>query len=157
MEQEEETYSYEDWRDKAIMAFKKVPKAAVAFDYVRLPKELRVKMLSDEYFVKETKQILSSQYVQDLERLNDVLDGKYGVDTKDSSSTVLKAISMKQEILYKSLGVEADESNALNIVFVSMSADEIKALPTVTVHEQESNANVSKTLGESAEEASGDN
>lgn len=132
--------SYEEWKDEAIRAFRKVPKSSVAFDYARIPKEVRIKLLKDDEYNEITRQVLATQYVKDLEKLDDVLEGRYGIDTKDSSGTVLKTIAMKQEILYRSLGVEADDSNAINIVFVEMSKEEFSSLEQVEVNETENNA-----------------
>lgn len=138
--------SYEEWFDLAVSAFKKVPKSTVAFDYAKIPKEIRIKLLQDPEYVNCTRQVLAAQYVRDIEKLNEVLDGSYGIENKDPSGTILKAISMKQEILYKNLGVEADESNALNVVFISLTEKEFSELDQVEVYQGEGNMDAASAL-----------
>lgn len=151
-EAENDGMTYEDWFDKAVAAFKKVPKSTVAFDYAKIPKEIRLKLLQDPEYTDVTHQVLASQYVKDIEKLNEVLDGNYGIENKDPSGTILKALSMKQDILYKNLGVEADESNALNVVFIAMSKAEFEELDQVDVYEGEGNRSAEDALNSITEE-----
>lgn len=146
----------EQWRDDAVSAFLKVPKSSVAFDYAKIPKEVRILLLQDTEYNETTKQVLASQYVKDLIKLNEVLDGSYGIETRDPSGTILKALSMKQDILYRSLGVEADESNALNITFTAYTKKEMETIDTVIVKQARNNADVS-TILDNIDEDAGDN
>lgn len=151
-EEENDALTYEDWFDKAVAAFKKVPKSTVAFDYAKIPKEIRLKLLQDPEYADITHQVLASQYVKDIEKLNEVLDGNYGIENKDPSGTILKALSMKQDILYKNLGVEADESNALNVVFIAMTKKEFEELDQVDVYQPEGNRSAEDALNSIKEE-----
>lgn len=145
-----------EWREEAVAAFTKVPKSSVAFDYAKIPKEVRILLLQDVEYNETTKQVLASQYVKDLIKLNEVLDGNYGVETRDPSGTILKALGMKQDILYRSLGVEADESNALNITFTSYTRKEMELIDTVVVKQPRNNADIS-TILDNIDEEHGDN
>ena len=128
-----EQKDYEELRDKCIQKFKILYKDAVVFDYCEVPKDIRIRLLNDPYYISKTKALRASLFAQQLETLDAVLAGAYGNPDKptDQSATVLKALEMKQKLLLEDLNINKDDSNALNIAFTAMSKEDFEALETV--------------------------
>ena len=51
---------YEELRDKVIAKFKILYKDSMAMDMCEVPKDVRIRMLSDEYYITKTKAIKAS-------------------------------------------------------------------------------------------------
>lgn len=132
-----EQKDYEELRDKCIQKFKILYKDAVVFDYCEVPKDIRIRLLNDPYYISKTKALRASLFAQQLETLDAVLAGAYGNPDKptDQSATVLKALEMKQKLLLEDLNINKDDSNALNIAFTAMSKEDFEALETVEVNQ----------------------
>ena len=128
---------YEELRDKVIAKFKIIYKDALAMDMCEVPKDIRIRMLEDEYYITKTKSIKANLFAQQLETLDAVLSGSYANSEKptDQSATVLKALEMKQKLLLEDHNVTKDDSNALNVAFTAMSREDFEALGTVEVHQ----------------------
>jgi hypothetical protein len=130
MKQEE----YEKLRDRVITKYKILYKDALAMDLCEVPKDVRIRMLDDEYYINKTKAIKANLFAEQLETLDAVIGGSYTAeDTKDRSQTVLKALEMKEKLLLEDLNVTKDESNALNVTFVAMNKEDFEANETVEV------------------------
>jgi len=127
---------YEELREKVISKFKVLYKDALAMDMCEVPKDIRVRLLEDEYYLTKTKAIRASLFAQQLETLDAVLAGTYANSEKptDQSGTVLKALEMKQKLLLEDLNITKDESNALNVTFIAMKREDFEALDTVEVN-----------------------
>lgn len=126
---------YEELRDKVISKFRILFKDALAMDMCEVPKDIRIRMLEDPIYIAKTKALKAGLFAEQLEYINAVLAGSYqGDKPTDQSSTILKAIEMRQKILLEDLNVNKDDSNALNVTFVAMTREDFEALPTVEVH-----------------------
>lgn len=137
MKDKEEKTGYEELRDKVIQKYRILYKDALAMDICEVPKDIRIRMLDDPYYISKTKAIKANLFVQQLETLDNVLVGTYCNSEKptDTSGTILKALEMKQKLLLEDLNVTKDESNALNVTFVAMSKEDFEALDTVEVNQ----------------------
>ena len=142
---------YEELRDKVIAKFKILYKDSMAMDMCEVPKDVRIRMLSDEYYITKTKAIKASLFAQQLETLDAVLAGSYANSEKptDQSGTVLKALEMKQKLLLEDMNVNKDETNALNVTFVAMSREDFEALDTVEINEGSNTTELSADFGTS--------
>lgn len=140
---------YEELRDKVIAKFKILYKDSMAMDMCEVPKDVRIRMLSDEYYITKTKAIKASLFAQQLETLDAVLAGSYASSEKptDQSGTVLKALEMKQKLLLEDMNVNKDETNALNVTFVAMSREDFEALETVEINEGSNTTELSADFG----------
>ena len=127
--------TYEELRDEVIKKFKILYKESLAMDMCEVPKDIRIRMLEDPYFITKTKAIKAGLFVQQLDILDNVLAGNYNNSEKptDSSATVLKALELKQKLLLEDLNVTKDESNALNVTFVAMSKADFEAMDTIEI------------------------
>ena len=132
-----EQKDYEELRDKCIQKFKILYKDTVVFDYCEVPKDIRIRLFNDPYYISKTKALRAGLFAQQLETLDAVLAGAYGNPDKptDQSATVLKALEMKQKLLLEDLNINKDDSNALNIAFTAMSKKDFEALETVEVNQ----------------------
>ena len=137
---------YEELREKVISKYKILYKDSMAMDMCEVPKEVRIRMFEDPYYISKTKAIKAGLFAQQLETLDTVLAGGYANSEKptDQSATVLKALELKQKLLLEDLNVTKDDSNALNVTFMSLTPEEFNAVGTVTVNE---GSNASDGLG----------
>lgn len=128
---------YEELRQKVINKYMILYKDALAMDLCEVPKDIRIRLLDDEVYITKTKAIRANLFAEQLETLDAVLAGSYANTEKptDQSSTVLKALEMKQKLLLEDLNITKDDSNALNVVFTAMTKEDFEALSTVEVHE----------------------
>ena len=137
---------YEELREKVISKYKILYKDSMAMDMCEVPKEIRIRMFEDPYYISKTKAIKAGLFAQQLETLDTVLAGGYANSEKptDQSATVLKALELKQKLLLEDLSITKDDSNALNVTFMSLTPEEFNAIETVTVNE---GSNASDDLG----------
>lgn len=128
---------YEELRKNVINKYKILYKDALAMDLCEVPKDIRIRLLDDEEYISKTKAIRANLFAEQLETLDAVLAGNYANTEKptDQSSTILKALEMKQKLLLEDLNITKDDSNALNVVFTAMTKEDFEALSTVEVHE----------------------
>lgn len=142
---------YEELRENVISKFRILYKDALAMDMCEVPKDLRIRMLDDEYYLTKTKAIRASLFAQQLEILDSVLAGSYANSEKptDQSGVVLKALEMKQKLLLEDLNITKDDSNALNVTFVAMSKEDFEALDTVEINEGSNTTELSADFGAS--------
>lgn len=128
---------YEELRKNVINKYKILYKDALAMDLCEVPKDIRIRLLDDEVYITKTKAIRANLFAEQLETLDAVLAGSYANTEKptDQSSTILKALEMKQKLLLEDLNITKDDSNALNVVFTAMTKEDFEALSTVEVHE----------------------
>ena len=127
---------YEELRDKVISKYKVLYKDSMAMDMCEVPKEVRIRMFEDPYYISKTKAIKAGLFAQQLETLDAVLAGSYANADKpsDQSATVLKALELKQKLLLEDLSINKDDSNALNVTFMQLTPEEFNAVETVTVN-----------------------
>lgn len=137
---------YEELREKVISKYKILYKDSMAMDMCEVPKEVRIRMFEDSYYISKTKAIKAGLFAQQLETLDTVLAGGYANAEKptDQSATVLKALELKQKLLLEDLSITKDDSNALNVTFMALTPEEFNAIETVTVNE---GSNASDDLG----------
>lgn len=137
---------YETLRDKVISKYRILYKDSMAMDMCEVPKEIRVRMFEDPYYISKTKAIKATLFAQQLETLDEVLAGSYANSEKptDQSANVLKALEQKQKLLFEDLNVNKDDSNALNVAFMALTPEEFDAIETVTVNK---GSNASDDLG----------
>lgn len=145
----DKTKTYEELRDEVIKEFKVLYKDALAMDICKVPKDIRVRMLEDPEYIAETKAIRANLFVEQLEILDNVLTETYNHSDKgtDMSGTILKALEMKQKLLLEDLNITKDESNALNVAFISMSREDFEALDTVEVGDGGNSRELSSDFG----------
>ena len=60
---------YEDLRAKVISKYKILYKDNMAMDMCEVPKEVRIRMLEDPYYISKTKAIKADLFAQQLETL----------------------------------------------------------------------------------------
>ena len=126
---------YETLRSKVIDKFKVLYKDALAMDLCEVPKDVRIRLLDDPVYNAKTKAIRAQMFATQLETLDKVIAGAYTTDnTKDQSGSVLKALEMRNKLLFEDLNVTKDDSNALNVTFTAMTKEDFEALSTVEVH-----------------------
>lgn len=147
---------YEELRDKVISKYKVIYKDALAMDMCEVPKEVRIRMLDDEYYITKTKAIKANLFAEQLETLDKVLAGTYANTEKptDQSANILKALDMKQKLLLEDLNITKDESNALNVTFIAMSREDFMACETVEVSEGGNSIELGADFGAGGDEDS---
>lgn len=139
---------YQELRDKCIAKYKTLYKDSLVFDICEVPKDIRILLLSDEYYLIKTKAIKANLFHQQLETLDKVLAGFYTTDsTKDQSQTVLKALEMKNKLLLEDLNVTRDESNSLNVTYVAMTKEDFERAETVEVFEGSNSTELGADFG----------
>lgn len=127
--------SYEELRSDVIDKFRVIYKDTLAMDACKVPKEVRIRMLEDPVYIAETKAIRANLFIDQLEMLDSIIAGNYDESEKgsDRSATVLHCTELKQKLLLEDLNVTKDESNALNVTFVSMNREDFETLDTVEI------------------------
>lgn len=136
MEQKE----YESLRDKVISKYKILYKDSLAMDACEVPKEIRIRLFEDEVYLAKTKAIKATLFEGQLNTLNGILAGVYAEEGKDNSAVLLKALEMKQKLLLEDLNVVKDDSNAVNVTFMSMSKEDFENLDVVEINEGSNNS-----------------
>ena len=133
--------NYEKLREQCIKTYGKIYKDSLVFDICKVDKQTRIRLQQDAVYVAETKALKASLFLNQLDILDNVLAGTYANSEKptDTSATVLKALEMKNKLLLEDLNVNKDESNALNVAFTALSAEDFKALETVEISEGSNN------------------
>lgn len=141
--------TYEELRKNVIKQYKILYKESVAMDMCRVPKDVRIRMLEDPYFIQETKAIKAGLFVEQLEELDKIVIGTYDNSEKgsDRSATVLRCLELKQKLLLEDLNVTKDESNALNVSFIAMSKEDFEALDSVEVNHGGNSRELSADFG----------
>jgi len=148
-----ETRTYEQIKFEALEAYQGIYKDSLAFDLARVCKADRMRLLEDEEYLSETKAIKASLYAKQIKIINNVIDLQYSDTEKgNNASEVLKALEMRDKLLFKDLNIEADESNALNVVMIEMDKASFEAMETVTISITDTNqANLSVEIPEEDE------
>lgn len=136
MEQKE----YESLRDKVISKYKILYKDSLAMDACEVPKEIRIRLFEDEVYLAKTKAIKATLFEGQLNTLNGILAGVYAEEGKDNSAILLKALEMKQKLLLEDLNVVKDDSNAVNVTFMSMNKEDFESLDVVEINEGSNNS-----------------
>lgn len=146
--------TYEEYKEEAIAAFSRIYKDSLAFDLARVPKEVRIRLLEDPDYTSETRSLRADLYAGTLKYINDVLKLEYSDPEKGgNASEVMKALEMRNKLLFSDLNIDADESNALNITFIAMRREDFEAEETVEIQEQKGNTDgISLDFGDSEEE-----
>ena len=119
---------YVTLREKCIDAFSRIYKNSLAFDMCEVSKEMRLMLMEDPVYLAKTKAIKASLFEEQLGTLDEVLAGRYSVEDKDQSASILKALEMKNKLLLEDLNIQNDESKALNITFVAFTQEEFDKL-----------------------------
>lgn len=136
-----ETTEYEKLRSQCIEKFKLIPKDQIVFDACEVPKEVRIRLLDDQVYLAKTKAIRANMFIDNIKLLDKAISGAFtGGKETDQTSNVLKASEMKNKILFDELNVNKDESNALNVTFVTMSREDFEHSETVRVFEGSNNS-----------------
>lgn len=136
MEQKE----YENLRDKVISKYKILYKDSLAMDACEVPKEIRIRLFEDEVYLAKTKAIKATLFEGQLNTLNGILAGVYAEEGKDNSAILLKALEMKQKLLLEDLNVVKDDSNAVNVTFMSMNKEDFESLDVIEINEGSNNS-----------------
>lgn len=131
---------YEKIRSKVIDKYRILYKDSVAMDACEVPKEIRIRLFEDPVYIAKTKAVKAHLFADQLELLDAIIAGRYSEEGKDSSSTVLRALELKQKLLLEDLNVIKDDSNAVNIVYMAMEKEDFEALDVVEVHQGSNNS-----------------
>ena len=141
----QQTDEYEILREACIASYRKVYKDSLAFDMNCVPKEKRLMLTEDQFYIAETKKIKAELYAKNIKVLQDVIDEAYSSESKDPTANILRALEMRNKILFNDLMIDADDSNALNITMAALTREEMEKLDTVEVSLEGSNvANLEK-------------
>lgn len=126
---------YEELRARCIETFGRIYKDSLVFDICMVDKRTRLRIQSDEVYIRETKALKANLFLEQLDVLDRVLAGEFGNPERpqDTSQVVLKALEMKNKLLLEDLNVNKDESNALNVTYVAYSREDFEAEETVEV------------------------
>ena len=124
---------YSVLREEAIEAFGFIYKDTLAFDMVLADKSERTRLLQDNIYLSRTKAKRAYLYKEQLTEINKLIEGDFRSE-KDSSATKIRAIEMKNKLLFQDMMIDADESNALNVAFVSMTREDFESTDTIEVH-----------------------
>lgn len=135
-----EQKDYEELRDRVISKYKILYKDSLAMDSCEVPKEIRIRLFEDEIYLAKTKAIKATLFEGQLNILNGILAGVYAEEGKDNSATLLKALEMKQKLLLEDLNVVKDDSNAVNVTFMSMNKEDFESLDVVEINEGSNNS-----------------
>ena len=138
--------SYEEMREDALLAFSKIYKDSLAFDLAGIPKEARIKMIDDEFYLSSTKRAKADMYAKQLRILGDVIEGQHSDPDKGNATEILKALEMRNKLLFNDLNIEADDSNALNIYYLAMNRDDFEKMGTVEINLQNANSDDTVSL-----------
>ena len=142
----EDYSSYEELRSSCISAFSRTYKDSVAFDLCKVDKEDSAKLLTDRQYTDETKSIRAKFFASNISVMDKIIEAQD--DEKGTSpSELLRVITMGNDMIFKDVGFDQDESNALNIVVLKMTKEEIEDLETVDVFidgPNEANASIEK-------------
>ncbi len=142
--------SYEDVRREAIKKYSSVYKDSLAFDMVMADKSTRIRLLQDPVYINATKALKAFMYEEQLKEIRSLMVSARG--EKDSSATKIRAIEMKNKLLFQDLMIDADESNALNISFTAMSKEDFEKLDSVEIfYGSGSSVDISKMRAEGEE------
>ena len=131
---------YEKIRDDVIAKYKVLYKDSLAMDACSVAKEIRMRLFEDPVYISKTKAIKARLFADQLQVLDNVLAGTYAEEGKDNSATILKALEMKNKLLLEDLNVIKDDSNTVNVVYMSMSKEDLEALDIVEVKEGSNNS-----------------
>lgn len=142
--------AYEDVRTRCINEYRKLYKDSLVFDICKIDKPTRLRLQQDPVYIAETKAAKASLFVEQLDLLDTVLAGQYfGEKSGDTSSTILKALEMKNKLLLEDLNVNKDDSNALNITYTAMTKEDFENSGTVEIIEGSSTATLGASFGAS--------
>lgn len=141
--------TYEELREQVIKKYKIIYKDALAMDICEVPKDVRLRMLEDPYYISKTKAIKAGLFVEQLEQLDGIVSGKFdnSEHPTDRSPVVLRALELKQKLLLEDLNVTKDESNALNVAFIAMTKEDFEALDSVEVNHGGNSRELSADFG----------
>lgn len=145
-----EDKEYKDIREVAIDNYRGIYKDSLAFDRCGLDKPMRTRLLQDPVYLKATRALRAEMYFEQITTIDDIITDTRG--EKDSSATKLKALEMKQKLLFQDMMLDADESNALNIAFVAMTREEFEKLETVEISEGSAETDLSNLKAEGEDE-----
>jgi hypothetical protein len=133
-----------------IETYKELPNDAACLDYNRVAGKLRAMVLDDEEYKQETRNIYAKQRLEELRELDNIArltsfgedDEDDGIDTdprargrkkksvsadKDALMMRFKAVQMRRELLTAmNEDNNASERDAVNLMFVGMSREEIE-------------------------------
>lgn len=139
---------YEKLKVKCIRDYGKFYKDELCFDYNKVSKKDRVKLLQDEDYIKETKKKRSELFATQLSVLDDVIKGRYaGEKETNMSSIVLKAVDMQRQLLFGDVVQENDESKALNVTFLDMSREDLENDEKIELNVGDENATLGSDFG----------
>lgn len=131
----EKKKTYEQLRDEVISKYRTLYKDSLAMDACEIDKSTAIKLLQDPVYQSKTRAIKANLFADQLDHLDSIIGGVYNTDGKDNSAVILKALEMKNKLLFDDLNVNKDESTALNVTFTAMSKEDFDALETVEVFE----------------------
>ena len=143
-----EERSYEEMRTEAMLSYSKIYKDSLAFDLAEIPKEIRIKLLEDDVYLSYVKKEKADLYAKQLKILQEIIDGEHSSmsETSGNAQEMIKALEMRNKLLFADLNIEADDSNSLNIVMIKMGREDFDAMETVDVAILESNSSDNVSL-----------
>jgi hypothetical protein len=143
-----EKQEYENLRRACIASYGTLFKDSLVFDYNRVGKADRIRLLEDEVYITETKALRAGLFKNQVDILDAVIAGTYaGNEGKDQSQVILKATEMKQKLLLDDIGINDDVKNALNIVYTNMNKEDFENLNTVEIEEGNGSTELSSDFG----------
>lgn len=153
--EEEEEKKYEELRSNVISKYGILYKDSLAMDACEVPKALRLRILKDPVYLSKTKALKANLFAQQLGTLDSVLAGAYtGGKDINTSDSMLKALALKNKLLFEDLNVNKDETTALNVAFISMDKANYEALDTVTIKEGGNSTDLGADFGVNDDEDS---
>lgn len=140
---------YNQLRVDCISAYKKVYKDSLAFDICKVDKATRIILQEDITYKNETASLKAQLFSEIINTLDDVIAGVYAEEGKvEKTANILSAVEKKQKILLEDLNINADESNALNVVYIAITKEEFEKDDHTEVFEGSNTNNDATNLGE---------
>lgn len=134
-------------RENCIEAYGSLYKDSIVFDFCKVGKTDRVRLVKDPIYIAETKAAKAELFLNQLDVLDKLIDGSFGPSDKDKSSTILRAIELKQKLLLEDIGINNDPANCLNIVFTEMSQEDFQSMGKIEIEEGDEDADLDDNFG----------
>lgn len=138
-----------------IYVYKKFGSDSKTLDYMMVDEKTRAIVLENEKYKRSTKRIDSEKFLAEIDEIEDIAAAlkkeipdedsydirnpkdaaAYEKDTKENVQLRLKVATMRRELLSINKEDEIDDSKAMNVFFIALTAEEFAAMQNVEIHE----------------------
>jgi hypothetical protein len=159
--------------DACITAFEKFGDDGMSLNYMGVDGKLRPMVLDNPRYKQETRKIMAEKFLEEIEEIESISEtlksespreSNYDIrnpkeaesftkDIKDTLTLRLKVADMRRDVLSITKNKEVEENDALNIFFISLTAEEFAAMDNVEIHEGTETAELTNKEKEKAAKA----